>query len=110
MSDNQEELRKSFAPRRMVHVRVIEDNGLYAAQCLEFDICAQGKTSVEAIQVWHKTAMGQILLDTKHGKEPLAAIPCAPISLWCGINRAEIVGIYLDELPLKALDHTQGDK
>jgi hypothetical protein len=70
--------------RRLVHVRIVKEDKLFAAQCLEYDICAQGDSPVKALEVWRITAMGQVALDKKRGREPLAAIPCAPISLWCG--------------------------
>lgn len=89
---------ETFNPRRLVHVRILKENDLYAAQCLEYDICAQDYSPVEALKTWHNTAMGQIALDKRDGKEPLAAIPCAPIPYWCDITRDQIIGVYLDEL------------
>lgn len=96
-----------FMPRRLVHVRIVRDQELFAAQCLEYDICAQGRTPVEALKAWRVTAMGQVALDKKCGKEPLAAFPCAPLWCWCDIKRDDLIGIYLDEV-LKA-EPAEGD-
>jgi len=79
-------------------VRIVEDRELFAAQCLEYDICAQGDSPIKALEVWRITAMGQVALDKQRGREPFAAFPCAPISLWCGIERDDLIGIYLDEI------------
>jgi hypothetical protein len=89
---------EKFTPRRLVHVRVLLEVGSYVAQCLEYDIAAQGKSPVEALDNWRLTAMGQVALDKRAGKEPLVALPCAPIFYWCDIKRDDIVGVYLDEV------------
>lgn len=88
-------------PRRLVHVRILKENEAFVAQCLEYDITAQGDTPVRALERWRLTAMGQVALDKKYSKEPLSDIPCAPIFYWCDIRRDDIIGVYLDEL-LKA--------
>lgn len=88
-------------PRRLVHVRVLKEGESHVAQRLEYDITGSGKTPVEALERWRKTAMGHVCLDKRAGKEPLADIPCAPLSYWCDIKRDDLIGVYLDEV-LKA--------
>lgn len=90
-----------FTPRRLVHVRVLKEGESHVAQCLEYDITASAKTPIEALERWRVTAMGQVALDKRRGKEPLADIPCAPLPYWCGIKRDDLIGIFLDEV-LKA--------
>ena len=65
-----------------VRVLFIKEGGAWVAQCLEHDIAAQGKTFTEAEEAWERTFLGQILLDVKQGKEPLAGIKPAPKSYW----------------------------
>jgi hypothetical protein len=84
--------------RRLVHVRIIREGELFVAQCLEYDICAQGDSPVKALEIWRITAMGQVALDKRLAKQPLAAMPCAPIPYWCDIRRDDLVGVHLDEL------------
>lgn len=87
---------------RLVHVRILAEGDIYAAQCLEYDICAQGKTPAEAIDAFRRTMRGQIILDKVHGKEPLADAQPAPFPYWLGIERANFVGIRIgDFLDLK---------
>ena len=65
-----------------------EDSG-WVAQCLEYDITAQGKTIQDAKKAFGKTFVGQILVDLKHGKAPLQGIKKAPKEYWDKWNVSE---------------------
>ena len=61
-------------------VRVLliqQSDGLWAAQCIDHNIVAQGKTISEAKKAFERTIIGQILFDIKRNKEPLAEFPPA---------------------------------
>ena len=49
----------------------LQDHGYWVAQCLEYDITAQGKTIDAAKLAFERTFVGQVLVDTQKGKEPL---------------------------------------
>jgi hypothetical protein len=50
----------------------------WAAQCLEYDIAAQGESLSEVKNRFDKTVMGYFALAVKHKKSPFANIPPAP--------------------------------
>lgn len=52
------------------------------AQCLEHNIAAQGKTLHEAEEIFGRTLIGQLFLDSRRGKEPLQGIGPAPPMYW----------------------------
>lgn len=54
-----------------------EDKG-WVAQCLEYDIAAQGKSIKNAKKAFLETVAGQILLDIHHDREPLKDFKEAP--------------------------------
>ncbi len=80
----------------LVHVRLVREGEIWAAQCLEYDIAAQGNDEQEALARFRLTMQGQIALNKRDGKEPLVDIPCAPIPYWCGIERELFCGVRID--------------
>ncbi|HXM94159.1 MAG TPA: hypothetical protein VOA64_07890 [Candidatus Dormibacteraeota bacterium] len=56
----------------------LQDHEYWVAQCLEYDVTAQGKSIEEAKLAFERTFVGQVLLDASQGKEPLAGIGQAP--------------------------------
>jgi len=54
-----------------------QSDGLWAAQCVDHDVVAQGKSISEAKKAFERTIIGQILFDLKHNREPLSAFPPA---------------------------------
>jgi hypothetical protein len=75
--------------RFILRVLFTQEGDLWAAQCIDHDIAAQGKTIGEAKQVFERTIIGQILRDIKDGREPLAAFPPAPKSYREKFDQAE---------------------
>jgi hypothetical protein len=47
----------------------------YVAQCVEFDMCVQGKTLQEIQDRLNKMILGHILISKKLGREPFAWLP-----------------------------------
>ena len=56
-------------------------DGLWAAQCIDHDIVAQGHSIGEAKRAFERTVIGQILFDIKNDRPPLAAFPPASAKL-----------------------------
>jgi hypothetical protein len=54
----------------------------WVAQCLEFDIAAQGKNIKDAQQAFERTFIGQVMLDIHNSRRPLAGIGQAPKEYW----------------------------
>ena len=61
----------------------------WVAQCLEYDIAAQGQTIDVVKKRFRHTLIGQILVDIKHGKEPLEGIKKAPREFWKQFEQGE---------------------
>jgi hypothetical protein len=51
-----------------IQVLIFQDsNGIFIAQCLEYDYCSQGNTFEEAEQAFLEGLRGQIMLDLEFG-------------------------------------------
>jgi predicted RNase H-like HicB family nuclease len=61
----------------------------WAAQCLEFDIAAQGETIAEAKTALEKTFVTQIAVDLAFGIPALSQVPAAPREYWDLFQRSE---------------------
>lgn len=70
-------------------VLFIQGRESWVAQCLEYDIAAQGKTFSDVKRAFERTFIGQVMLDIKSGKEPLCGIPKAPDIYWERFARSE---------------------
>jgi len=66
----------------VMHVLLLNDDGVWVAQCLDYDIAAQGKTINKAVDALTRTFAGQVVLDIQHGKKPLEDFTKAPIDYW----------------------------
>jgi hypothetical protein len=65
-----------------VRVLFIREGDSYVAQCLEYDIAAQGKTMPEVKRGFELTFAGQMELDTRAGRPLFQGIPKAPDIYW----------------------------
>jgi hypothetical protein len=63
--------------------------GGWVAQCLEYDIAAQGKTLKRAMEAFERTVVGQVALDLSKQREPFQGIPQAPSEYWEEFDTAE---------------------
>jgi len=63
-------------------VLLLKEGESWAAQVLEYDIAAQGKTIKLASDALERTIVGQIVLDATNGAVPLSDIPQAPKRYW----------------------------
>ena len=61
-----------------MRVLFLSEGKTWVAQCIEYDIAAQGHTFEEVQKNFERTFVGHILLDLSRGKEPLEDIPPAP--------------------------------
>lgn len=61
-----------------VDVLVFPEHSFLIAQCLQYDIAAQGRTWSALKRAFILTFMGQMKLQVKFGKKPLGDIPSAP--------------------------------
>ena len=75
MQDNNQTIKHLFLLRVLIYQ---QDDGLWAAQCIDHDIVAQGNSIRAAKRAFERTIVGQILFDFKNGRQPLAQFPPAP--------------------------------
>lgn len=66
----------------VISILFLHEGDSYVAQCLEYDIAAQGKTMPEVKRAIELTLIGQITLDIHSGKRPFEGIPKAPAMYW----------------------------
>ncbi len=71
-----------------VRVLFLHEGDSYVAQCLEYDIAAQGKTLPEVKMAFERTFVGQMMLDLRKGKQPLQGIEPAPRLYWEKFEKA----------------------
>ena len=70
-----------------LQILVIKDPcGEWVAQCLEYDIAAQGKCIRSAMAAFESTLAAEILYHKEKGLEPLAGIGKAPQFYWDKFN------------------------
>jgi hypothetical protein len=72
-----------------LRVLILHQNGLYAAQCIDHDIVAQGTTISAVKKALERTIIGQVVADLRQGKKPLGSFPPAPAKLQRLFERAE---------------------
>ncbi len=67
-----------------VNVLLYQENGVWVAQGVEYDMAAQGNTDTEALDSFERVFLGQIHLDITRGLEPLQDIDPMPDDLDIG--------------------------
>ena len=70
-------------------VLLLREADMWVAQCLEYDIAAQGMSIPEVKEAFARTLCGQIMIDLHHNVEPLAAFHEAPAEYWQKFKSAE---------------------
>jgi predicted RNase H-like HicB family nuclease len=69
---------------------VFQEGGWVCAQCLEFDIAAQGKTLDDYLYELDRLIAGHIVVSVEHGTEPLRGLRPAPRRFWEWFERSKI--------------------
>ena len=65
-----------------VSVLLLREGESWVAQCLDYDIAAQGRSLSEVKERFAKTFIGQILVDLHHNVVPLSGFSQAPDAYW----------------------------
>lgn len=65
-----------------LNILLLPDGKLWTAQCLEYDIAAQGTTIQEAISEFSKVLTFEVAYSHERGLAPLHDIPAAPQYYW----------------------------
>lgn len=72
-----------------MRVLLLKEDTVWVAQCLEYDIAAQGPTIAVAKDAFVRTFAAQIAVAFHHRDEPLATFEKAPTYYWNLFNKAE---------------------
>jgi hypothetical protein len=70
-------------------VLLLLEGEVWVAQCLEYDIAAQGRTIPEVKEAFGRTFAGQVFVDLHHNEEPLSHFAQAPAMYWDKFKKAE---------------------
>lgn len=73
-------------------ILLYQEDNLWIAHCLEFDIASQGKTINDAKESFERTFVGQVCLDLKDNKKPLEDVPKAPEYIWNKFHAGQNLG------------------
>src|ERR1700761_7213221 len=84
--------KESTMPRKhtfSVSVLIFKGQHSWVAQCLEYDIAAQGTTISEATLAFEQTFAGQVVVDIHNNRQPLEGVSQAPQHYWHVFQAAE---------------------
>ena len=74
-----------------VRVIVFQEGDWVCAQCLEYDIAAQGKTLDDCLYELDRLIAGHIAISIEHGVEPLRGLKPTPRRFWEWFERSKIL-------------------
>ena len=78
-------------PRQVaVRVVVFQEDERVCAQCLEYDIAAQGQTLDDCLYQLGRLIVGHIAISTEKGFEPFRGLKRAPQRFWEWFERSRI--------------------
>ena len=85
-------VRKGVLPINQVCVRVVvfQEDDWVCAQCLEYDIAAQGKTLDDCLYELDRLIAAHIAISVEHGLEPLRNLKPAPRRFWDWFESSKI--------------------
>ena len=72
-----------------MRVLLLKEDAVWIAQCLEYDIAAQGTSITEAKAAFVLHFAAQIEVALKHGDKPLADFASAPQNYWDRFSASE---------------------
>jgi len=72
-----------------VSVLLTQEGNAWVAQCLQYDVTAQGSSIASAKENFERMFVGQIIADISVGRDPLEAIPQAPRLYWDKFEHGE---------------------
>jgi hypothetical protein len=74
-----------------IRVLLVKGKSSWVAQCLEYDLAAQGKTIRKAKHAFLLTFASQVALDVQHGRRPLEQFSEAPRRYWDEWEESEAI-------------------
>jgi hypothetical protein len=65
-----------------LNVLFFKEKDMWIAQCLQFDVTAQGETIPKARKSFERVLLAQIISDLEEKRAPLSTVPSAPAKFW----------------------------
>ena len=72
-----------------------QESNVWVAQCLEYDVVAQGNSKGAALDSLEHTLIGQSILDIQQGKYPFEDISKAPKIYWDKFNANKTIEVTI---------------
>lgn len=87
-----------------VSVVLYQEDGLWIAQGLQYDITARGSDPVEASERFNQKIGAEFIMSMDIGEAPLAGVPKAPKEFWDMYESAKMRGFTLEAPPIEVSD------
>lgn len=84
-----------------VSVVLYQEDGIWIAQGLQFDITARGSDPVEASERFNQKIGAEFIMSMEIGEEPLAGVPRAPQEFWDMYEAAKMRGFTMETAPIR---------
>lgn len=87
-------------PEYRISVLLSENQGIWLAQCLEYDIAVEAKSLEDVSYELERTLVGHLVICDENNEEPFERIPPAPQEYWQRYARARM-RLMADVLPFR---------
>lgn len=87
-----------------VSVILYQEDGVWIAQGLQYDITARGSDPVEASERFNQKFGAELIMSMEIGESPLSGVPQAPKEFWDMYESAKMKGFTVDSTPIKMSD------
>ena len=91
-----------------MRVILFQEEGMWVAQCLEYDIAAHGETVIDAKEAYARVFAAQVIMAFQLDEEPLANIDKAPQQYWDMLENSQRLAAPItvpdeNEIPLSLM-------
>ncbi len=87
-------------PEYTLSVLLWQEDNLWLAQCLQYDIAAQAKTLGDLRYELERILVGHLVISAENGAEPFEDIPPAPTEFWQKYLKANM-RLQADTMPFR---------
>ena len=82
---------KARAPRKYAFRAVVFQEGEWlCAQCLEYNLVAQGKSLPKLCLALQQLIVGHVVVRLRHGQQPFRNLPRAPATYWTMFRQSRL--------------------
>ena len=92
-----------------VSVVIYQDDGVWIAQGLQYDITARGADPVDASERFNQKIGAEMVMSMDIGEPPLSGVPRAPKEFWDMYESAKLRGFTVETAPIRIDDGATPD-